>query len=102
MPPPLAGDLVFQLGCRMPDPFVFPGEVLGKWGQGSDVGLCSSGSFVSSSFEDGPSIALLVALPIALPIASHVAFVHLPLLSQPYWFAFAASVDVLGNVVCLT
>ena len=98
MPAPLAGDLVFQSGRWMPGPFVFPGEVLGKGGQGTDVGLCSPEFFVTFAFGGDPSIALPVALPIALP----VAFVHLPLLSRACWFAFAASVEGLGIVVCLT
>ena len=80
----------------MPDPFVFPGEALGKGGQGSDVGLCSSGDVAGSLLSSGeePSIALPVALP--------SAFVHLPLPSRSCRFVVAAAVEGLGIVVCLT
>ena len=84
----------------MPDPFGFPGEALGKGGQGSDVGLCSSGDVAGLLLSSGeePSIALPVALPVALPSA----FVHLPLLSRSCRFVVAAAVEGLGIVVCLT
>ena len=88
----------------MPDPFVFPGEALGKGGQGSDVGLCSSGDVAGSLLSSGeePSIALPVALLVALPVALPSAFVHLPLLSRSCRFVVAAAVEGLGIVVCLT